>query len=163
VSTDDEDETQVDLALVREREYADRVTKVLCVYFEHNQVPVERIGDVIAAVTQGLVGNASGQSDDPAGEGDAVDDDADGEASSETPAVSIRKSVTDEHLFCLCCGKGMAVLKKHLRTAHELTPREYREKWGLNHDYPMSSPAYVRKRSAEASARGFGRKKDSDD
>ena len=74
------------------------------------------------------------------------------------PAVSIKKSVTDEYLICLDDGKKLKMLKRHLRTAYDMTPEDYRAKWGLAHDYPMVAPAYARKRQELAKKIGLGRK-----
>ncbi len=73
------------------------------------------------------------------------------------PAVSIKKSVTASHLVCLEDGKMLKTLKRHLRVSHDLSPDEYREKWGLASDYPMAAPAYAAQRSALAKAIGFGK------
>lgn len=75
-----------------------------------------------------------------------------------TPAVPIKKSVTDEYLICLEDGRQMKMLKRHLETAYDMTPADYRAKWGLPHDYPMVAPAYARKRQALAKEIGLGRK-----
>lgn len=75
-----------------------------------------------------------------------------------TPAVSIKKSVTDEYLVCLEDGKKLKMLKRHLSTAYGMTPEEYRMKWGLPSDYPMVAPAYARKRQELALKIGLGRK-----
>jgi predicted transcriptional regulator len=74
------------------------------------------------------------------------------------PAVSIKKSVTDEFIICLEDGKKLKMLKRHLKTAYDLTPEEYRARWGLPSDYPMVAPAYARKRQALAKQIGLGRK-----
>jgi len=74
------------------------------------------------------------------------------------PAVSIKKSVTDEFVICLEDGKKLKMLKRHLKTAYDLTPEEYRARWGLPSDYPMVAPAYARKRQALAKQIGLGRK-----
>ena len=74
------------------------------------------------------------------------------------PAVSIRKSVTDEHIICLEDGKKLKMLKRHLSTAYNLTPEEYRARWDLPSDYPMVAPAYARKRQELAKKIGLGRK-----
>jgi predicted transcriptional regulator len=74
------------------------------------------------------------------------------------PAVPIKKSVTDDHIVCLEDGKKLKMLKRHLKTAYDLTPEEYRAKWGLPSDYPMVAPAYARKRQALAKQIGLGRK-----
>lgn len=74
------------------------------------------------------------------------------------PAVSVKKSVTDEYIVCLEDGKKLKMLKRHLKTAFGLTPDEYRAKWGLPRDYPMVAPAYARKRQDLAKKIGLGRK-----
>ena len=75
------------------------------------------------------------------------------------PAVPISKSVTDEYLICLEDGKQFKSLKRHLRTKYNLSPEEYREKWGLPYDYPMVAPAYARQRSQLAKDMGLGQGK----
>jgi predicted transcriptional regulator len=77
------------------------------------------------------------------------------------PAVSIKKSVTDEYVICLEDGKKLKMLKRHLSTSYGLTPDEYRAKWSLPSDYPMVAPAYARKRQELAKKIGLGRKKKS--
>lgn len=72
------------------------------------------------------------------------------------PAVSIRKSVSDDFLICLEDGKQYKSLKRHLSTKYGLTPDEYRAKWGLPDDYPMVAPAYAAKRSELARSHGLG-------
>lgn len=74
------------------------------------------------------------------------------------PAVSIRKSLTDEYLICLEDGKKLKMLKRHLSTSYGMTPDDYRAKWGLPSDYPMVAPAYARKRQELAKKIGLGRK-----
>ena len=73
-----------------------------------------------------------------------------------TPAVSIKKSITDDYLICLEDGRRFKSLKRHLRTKYDLTPEAYREKWGLPKSYPMVSPAYAAARSVMAKAIGLG-------
>ena len=75
------------------------------------------------------------------------------------PAVSIKRSVTDEYIICLEDGKKLKMLKRHLKTAYDMTPEDYRAKWGLASDYPMVAPAYARKRQELAKKIGLGRKK----
>jgi len=72
------------------------------------------------------------------------------------PAVSIRKSVTPEHIVCLEDGKKLKMLKRHLKTAYNMTPEEYRERWGLPADYPMVAPNYAKQRSKLAKEIGLG-------
>ncbi len=75
------------------------------------------------------------------------------------PAVSIKRSVTDEFIICLEDGKKLKMLKRHLKTAYDMTPEDYRAKWGLASDYPMVAPAYARKRQELAKKIGLGRKR----
>lgn len=74
------------------------------------------------------------------------------------PAVPIKKSITDDYIVCLEDGKKLKMLKRHLKTAYDLTPDEYRAKWGLPHDYPMVAPNYALKRQQLAKKIGLGRK-----
>lgn len=78
---------------------------------------------------------------------------------SREPAVPIRKSITDDFLICLEDGKKFKSLKRHLRSKYDMTPEEYREKWGLPYDYPMVAPSYARKRSTLAKQMGLGKGK----
>lgn len=79
------------------------------------------------------------------------------------PAVSVRRSVTPDHIVCLEDGKKFKSLKRHLQGEHGLSPEEYRSKWGLPRDYPMVAPSYARARSDLAKSMGLGRKGDSDE
>ncbi|WP_429232433.1 MucR family transcriptional regulator [Inquilinus ginsengisoli] len=72
------------------------------------------------------------------------------------PAVSIRKSVTPDYLVCLEDGKKLKMLKRHLSSAYNMTPDQYRERWGLPADYPMVSPNYAQQRSTMAKKIGLG-------
>lgn len=74
------------------------------------------------------------------------------------PAVPVKKSVHDDYVVCLEDGKKMKMLKRHLKTDHDMTPDEYRAKWGLPGDYPMVAPNYARKRQELAKKIGLGRK-----
>ena len=74
------------------------------------------------------------------------------------PAVNPKKSVTDDYIICLEDGKKLKMLKRHLKTAYDMTPEQYRAKWGLSHDYPMVAPNYAKKRQQLAKKIGLGRK-----
>ncbi|HEY4253371.1 MAG TPA: MucR family transcriptional regulator [Roseomonas sp.] len=74
------------------------------------------------------------------------------------PAVPIKKSITPEYLICLEDGKKLKMLKRHLKTAYNLTPEQYRERWGLASDYPMVAPVYAAHRSTLAKKIGLGTK-----
>lgn len=73
------------------------------------------------------------------------------------PAVPVEDSITPDHLICLEDGKKFKMLKKHLKTKYDLTPEEYRAKWGLPLDYPMVAPNYAAKRQQLAKASGLGK------
>lgn len=74
------------------------------------------------------------------------------------PAVSIRASVKPDHIVCLEDGKKLKMLKRHLMTRYQMTPADYRAKWGLPADYPMVAPDYAEKRRTLAKSIGLGRK-----
>jgi predicted transcriptional regulator len=74
------------------------------------------------------------------------------------PAVTVRRSVTPEAVTCLVCGKKFKSLKRHLQTAHQLAPREYRDAFKLKRNYPLVAPAYAARRSDIAKSLGLGRK-----
>jgi len=72
------------------------------------------------------------------------------------PAVAVKKSVTPDYIICLEDGKKLKMLKRHLKTAYNLTPEDYREKWGLSPEYPMVAPNYASHRSSLAKKIGLG-------
>ena len=74
------------------------------------------------------------------------------------PAVPVKKSVFPEYLVCLEDGKKLKMLKRHLKTAYDMTPEQYRERWGLPPDYPMVAPNYAKHRSSLAKKIGLGTK-----
>jgi len=74
------------------------------------------------------------------------------------PKVSIRSSVKPDYIVCLEDGKRMKMLKRHLRTDHQMTPDDYRQKWGLNSDYPLVAPNYAETRRTLAKSIGLGTK-----
>lgn len=75
------------------------------------------------------------------------------------PAVTIKKSVTADYLICLEDGKKFKSLRRHLRSHYNLSPEQYREKWGLQADYPMVAPNYAQARSSLAKRMGLGQRK----
>ena len=74
------------------------------------------------------------------------------------PAVPVKKSVTPDYIVCLEDGKRLKMLKRHLSSSYDMTPDEYRTKWGLPADYPMVAPNYAKARSDLALKLGLGRK-----
>jgi predicted transcriptional regulator len=86
-----------------------------------------------------------------------------GQADSSTeplkPAVPVKRSITPDHIVCLEDGKKFKSLKRHLRTQYNMTPEQYREKWGLPADYPMVAPNYAAARSQLAKQMGLGQQR----
>ena len=117
---------------------------IVAAYVSNNPLPVGQISEVINAVFNSLRGLSGGVVG----------------TNSETPkpAVPVRRSVTPEYLICLEDGKKLKMLKRHLRAAYNLTPDDYRAKWGLPADYPMVAPNYAAQRSDFAKKIGLGRK-----
>ena len=89
---------------------------------------------------------------------------ASGEAPASTeplkPAIPVKRSINPDYIVCLEDGKKFKSLKRHLRTQYEMTPEQYREKWGLPHDYPMVAPNYARARSDLAKKMGLGTRRE---
>jgi predicted transcriptional regulator len=118
-------------------------TEVVAAYVSNNTLATGQLGDVIQAVY-----NSLRALDGPA---------AEAPAEILKPAVAIRKSITPEYLVCLEDGKRLKMLKRHLRSTYNLSPDEYRAKWGLPQDYPMVAPKYAQQRSEFAKKIGLGR------
>jgi len=74
------------------------------------------------------------------------------------PVVPIKKSIFPDYIICLEDGKKLKMLKRHLSTSYKMTPEQYRERWGLPHDYPMVAPNYAKHRSSLAKKIGLGTK-----
>ena len=82
----------------------------------------------------------------------------DGSATRQKPAVPIRRSVNPDYIVCLEDGRKLKMLKRYLRAAFNMTPEEYRARWGLPQDYPMVAPNYAKKRSDFAKKMGLGKR-----
>ena len=124
------------------------VAQILSSYLSKNVVAPGDLPSVIESVKKAF-GGASETPSTPT---------SDGEPKSREPAVPVKKSVTPEAIACLVCGEKFKSLKRHLQSAHNLTPREYREAFSLKSDYPLVAPAYAAKRSELAKSLGLGRK-----
>ena len=74
------------------------------------------------------------------------------------PVVSVKASIKPDYIVCMECGRKQKTLKRHLQTAHGMTPQQYREDYGLPRDYPMVAPNYSKRRSEMAQSIGLGRK-----
>lgn len=119
------------------------LSAVVSAYVSNNPVPVSDVPNVIAQVYEALRSKRDGTPNEI--------------ANVQTPAVPIRRSVTQEYIVCLEDGKKFKSLKRHLWTRFGMTPDEYRLKWGLPADYPMVAPSYAAARSALAKSIGLGR------
>ena len=123
---------------------------IVAVFAGHNQIDQSEVPNLIRSVHATLSGLADSQ-----GEPKKV------YLKDETPpapAVPIDASVTPDAIICLEDGKAFKTLKRHLRTAFDMSPEEYRKRWGLSKDYPMVAPNYSARRAATAKAIGLGRK-----
>ena len=125
--------------------YIELTAKIVSAYVSNNTVPAGEISGLINQVHAALA-RVSGKS------GDAP-------AEPLKPAVSVKRSITPEHLVCLEDGKKFKSLKRHLRTQYNMTPEQYREKWGLSADYPMVAPNYAAARSQLAKQMGLGQQR----
>ncbi|MCB1481140.1 MAG: MucR family transcriptional regulator [Rhodobiaceae bacterium] len=118
---------------------------IVAAYVGNNPLQMAELPGLISQVHSALSGITTGAAEEP--------------AEPLKPAVSVRKSVTPEYIVCLEDGKKFKSLKRHLRTHYDLTPEQYREKWGLPADYPMVAPSYAEARSKLAKEMGLGQKR----
>jgi len=118
--------------------------EIVAAYVSANSIPASQLTELIRTVVATL-SNLDGPAEVP-------------QAEPLKPPVSIRKSVTPDYIVCLEDGKKLKMLKRHLRTTYNMTPKDYREKWGLPADYPMVAPNYAARRSEFAKQIGLGRK-----
>ena len=116
-------------------------TTIVAAHLSHNPIAAAELPGLIATVHQAL---ATVGTEEAAGK--------------PKPAVSIKQSVKPEYIVCLEDGKKHKMLKRHLKAAHNMTPDDYRKRWGLPSDYPMVPPKYAAARSALAKKFGLGRK-----
>ncbi len=128
---------------VADEELLRMTADVVAAYVSNNMLPTAQLAEVINAVYLSLRG-LDGRGGDAKGE-------------PLKPAVPIRKSITPDYLICLEDGKKLKMLKRHLRSTYNMTPDDYRQKWGLPADYPMVAPNYAQQRSAFAKKIGLGR------
>src|SRR3954468_11034389 len=122
--------------------YIGLAADIVSAYVSNNSLPTSELPALLNAVHTALAATAKGQIQEP--------------TPALVPAVSIKKSITPDHIVCLDDGKKFKSLKRHLRTTYDLTPDQYRAKWGLAHDYPMVAPNYAAARSELAKQMGLG-------
>ena len=120
--------------------------EIVSSYVSNNSLSAEELPKLIAATHQAL--------SRVNGEPIAV------EREDQKPAVAVKRSVHADYIVCLEDGKKFKSLKRHLRTHYDLSPEQYREKWGLPHDYPMVAPNYAAARSDLAKKMGLGIKRE---
>jgi predicted transcriptional regulator len=125
--------------------FIDLTANIVSAYVSNNTVSTADIPALISQVHGALVRVSGGQSDVP--------------AEPLKPAVPVKRSITAEHIICLEDGKKFKSLKRHLRTQYNMTPEQYREKWGLPPDYPMVAPSYAAARSELAKQMGLGQQR----
>ena len=121
-------------------------TDIVSQYVSNNQVEMADLSKIIRQVYSSLAelgGSPMASTDRP------------------EPAVPIKKSIHDDYIICLEDGKKLKMLKRHLKTAFNMTPEQYRERWNLGPDYPMVAPNYAKQRSSLAMKIGLGRKRKS--
>jgi predicted transcriptional regulator len=119
---------------------------IVAAYVSNHVVPVGDLSNLISDVHSALSNTSS-----PTPVAAAVE--------KPKPPVSIKKSIEDDYLICLEDGQKFKSLKRHLMTHYNMTPDEYREKWGLPADYPMVAPAYAEARSRLAKEMGLGQRR----
>jgi predicted transcriptional regulator len=124
------------------RSVAELTTEIVTAYVSKNAVAIADLGDLIETVGRTLV--ALGR------------EEPEPDTAKPKPAVPVRRSIQEDHLVCLVCGKRQTTLRRHLEIAHQLTPEAYREQFGLRPDYPMAAPGYSRQRSEMAKRVGLG-------
>lgn len=118
---------------------------IVSAYISNNTVPATQIAALIEAVQTSLRRLKAGEMS------------AEETNDLKKPAVPIKKSITPDFLICLEDGRKLKMLKRHLRTTYDMSPEEYRAKWGLPSDYPMVAPNYAKLRSEFAKNSGLGR------
>ncbi len=125
--------------------YIELAADIVSAYVSNNSVPSSELPALINEVHNALLRVTSGA--------------APVVVESLKPAVPTKKSITNDYIICLEDGKKFKSLKRHLRTQYNISPEEYREKWGLPADYPMVAPNYAKARSQLAKQMGLGQQR----
>ncbi|MGO9356382.1 MAG: MucR family transcriptional regulator [Xanthobacteraceae bacterium] len=127
------------------KNFIELTANIVSAYVSNNATPASEIPALISQIHGALVRVSGGHVEvaiEPA-----------------KPAVPVKKSMTSDYLVCLEDGKKFKSLKRHLRTQYNMTPEQYREKWGLPPDYPMVAPSYAVARSQLAKKMGLGQQR----
>ena len=125
--------------------YIELAADIVSAYVSNNSVAAGDLASLISDVHSALKRVTSGASTT--------------NMEAQRPAISAKKSIADSYLICLEDGKKFKSLKRHLRTKFNLSPEQYREKWGLPSDYPMVAPNYAKARSLLAKEMGLGQQR----
>ncbi|MGD1017518.1 MAG: MucR family transcriptional regulator [Roseiarcus sp.] len=125
--------------------HVELAAEIVSAYVSNNSVPAGELPALLSEVHAAILRVASGAVA-------AVPEAA-------KPAIAPKKSITNDYIVCLEDGRKFKSLKRHLRTQYNLSPEQYREKWGLPADYPMVAPAYAKARSALAKQMGLGQQR----
>ncbi len=127
------------------KSFIDLTASIVSAYLSNNPTPAAEIPGLISQVHAALVKVSLGRTEAP--------------LEPARPAVSIKKSISADYIVCLEDGKRFKSLKRHLRTQYNMTPEQYRDKWGLPPDYPMVAPNYAVARSQLAKEMGLGQQR----
>lgn len=126
-------------------QFIELTADIVSAYVSNNSVPTTDLPLLIREVHSALNGIATKAEEAP--------------PEPQKPAVPVKKSVTPDYIICLEDGKQFKSLRRHLRTQYNMTPEDYREKWGLPADYPMVAPNYAKARSELAKEMGLGQQR----
>ncbi len=130
-------------------DFVELAADIVSAYVSNNPVPPSELPQLLARVHGALIQVASGQAPESQAPAQPLQ-----------PAVPVKKSVTNDYIVCLEDGRTFKSLKRHLRAKYDLSPEQYRTKWGLPPDYPMVAPSYAKARSDLAKAIGLGQTRD---
>jgi predicted transcriptional regulator len=137
-----------ELSMDGKGELVELTAEIVAAYVGNNPVPQADLPRLISDVYKSLSGAVTG-----------VVEEGKSTAEELKPAVPVRRSVSDDYIICLEDGKKFKSLKRHLRTHYNLSPEQYRERWGLPADYPMVAPNYAKARSSLAKKMGLGQRR----
>ena len=125
--------------------FIELTASIVSAYVSNNPVPSAELPTLIGQVHSALSRASTGQTE--------------GLSDSLKPSIAVKKSISSDFIVCLEDGKKFKSLKRHLRTQYNLTPEQYRSKWGLPKDYPMVAPNYAAARSRLAKQMGLGQQR----
>jgi predicted transcriptional regulator len=118
-------------------------TEIVASFLSNNKVATEQLPELIRSVHKTIFSLLRGEEERT--------------AEKPKPAVAVAKSVTSDYIICLEDGKKLKMLKRYLRSTYDMSPEDYRRRWGLPADYPMVAPSYAQRRSEFAKKIGLGK------